>query len=212
MNSLVVCAAPFSPEDNVSNNNESATKIEKVRNRTLKNRKLNDKDNINEIISRIHNTPENDNDDDNTLSDFSPPPPPSSIGVNKTIEKSNEEHNKRVNMVESNTALEQIYSGNDVSNEMYDDMHIENNHQYFKKVVPMYKEEKEYPKQIPAPNKNMYNKNEISQKLNYMISLLEEQQDEKTGHVFEELILYSFLGIFIIFVVDSFARAGKYVR
>ena len=45
-----------------------------------------------------------------------------------------------------------------------------------------------------------------------MIHLLEEQQDEKTGHVTEELILYSFLGIFIIFIVDSFARAGKYVR
>lgn len=49
-------------------------------------------------------------------------------------------------------------------------------------------------------------------KLNYMIQLLEEQKEEKTGHVTEELILYSFLGVFIIFVVDSFARAGKYVR
>ena len=45
-----------------------------------------------------------------------------------------------------------------------------------------------------------------------MINLLEEQQDEKTGHVTEEVILYSFLDIFIIFIIDSFARAGKYVR
>jgi high-affinity K+ transport system ATPase subunit B len=50
------------------------------------------------------------------------------------------------------------------------------------------------------------------QKLNYMITLLEEQQDEKTNNVTEEVILYSFLGIFIIFIVDSFARVGKYVR
>ena len=93
-------------------------------------------------------------------------------------------------------------------------MHIKNNSQYFKKVVPMYKEETPTPISTPIsiPNKNMYNRNDITQKLNYMITLLEEQQDEKTGHVFEELILYSFLGIFIIFVVDSFARAGKYVR
>ena len=49
-------------------------------------------------------------------------------------------------------------------------------------------------------------------KLEKILLLLEEQQDEKTGHVTEELILYSFLGVFIIFVVDSFARAGKYVR
>jgi hypothetical protein len=45
-----------------------------------------------------------------------------------------------------------------------------------------------------------------------MIYLLEEQQNEKTGHVTEEVILYSFLGVFIIFVLDSFARAGKYIR
>jgi hypothetical protein len=45
-----------------------------------------------------------------------------------------------------------------------------------------------------------------------MINLLEEKQDEKTNNVTEEIILYSFLGIFIIFIVDSFARVGKYVR
>ena len=48
--------------------------------------------------------------------------------------------------------------------------------------------------------------------MNYVISLLEDQQDEKTNNVTEEVVLYSFLGIFIIFVVDSFARVGKYVR
>jgi hypothetical protein len=52
----------------------------------------------------------------------------------------------------------------------------------------------------------------IMQKINYMINLLEEQQDEKTNNVTEEVVLYSFLGIFIIFVVDSFARVGKYTR
>jgi hypothetical protein len=52
----------------------------------------------------------------------------------------------------------------------------------------------------------------LLEKINYMIHLLEEQQDEKTGHVTEEFMLYGFMGIFIIFVLDSFARAGKYVR
>jgi hypothetical protein len=50
------------------------------------------------------------------------------------------------------------------------------------------------------------------EKMNHIIHMLEEQQDEKTGNVTEELILYCFLGVFVIFVVDSFARAGKYVR
>ena len=52
----------------------------------------------------------------------------------------------------------------------------------------------------------------LLEKLNYMINLLEEQQDDKTNNVTEEVILYCFLGIFIIFIIDSFSRVGKYVR
>lgn len=57
-----------------------------------------------------------------------------------------------------------------------------------------------------------YDNNQLITKLNYIIHLLEEQHNEKTNHITEELILYLFLGIFIIFVLDSFARASKYVR
>ncbi len=59
---------------------------------------------------------------------------------------------------------------------------------------------------------NNYDNNQLITKLNYIIHLLEEQHNEKTNHITEELILYLFLGIFIIFVLDSFARASKYVR
>ena len=52
----------------------------------------------------------------------------------------------------------------------------------------------------------------LLQKLNYMIHLLEEQKDERIGSVAEEVVLYSFLGIFIIFLADSFSRIGKYKR
>jgi hypothetical protein len=54
--------------------------------------------------------------------------------------------------------------------------------------------------------------NKLMEKINYMIHLLEEQQNEKTNNITEEFILYTFLGVFIIFVVDSFARSGKYTR
>jgi hypothetical protein len=54
--------------------------------------------------------------------------------------------------------------------------------------------------------------NKLIEKINYMIHLLEEQQDEKTNNVTEEFVLYSLFGVFIIFVLDSFARSGKYVR
>ena len=56
------------------------------------------------------------------------------------------------------------------------------------------------------------NRTELMKKMDKILHLLEEQQDHKTGHATEELILYYFVGVFIIFVVDSFARAGKYVR
>lgn len=56
------------------------------------------------------------------------------------------------------------------------------------------------------------NESELLDKLNYMISLLEEQRDEKTGQVTEELILYVFLGVFTLFVLDTFVKNGKYSR
>ena len=52
----------------------------------------------------------------------------------------------------------------------------------------------------------------ILEKLNKMIYLLEEQQHEPTKHITEEFILYTFLGVFIIFIVDSFSKTGKYTR
>jgi len=52
----------------------------------------------------------------------------------------------------------------------------------------------------------------LMEKINYMIHLLEEQQMEKTANITEEFILYIFLGVFVIFTVDSFTRVGKYVR
>lgn len=49
-------------------------------------------------------------------------------------------------------------------------------------------------------------------KLNYVIQLLEKQQDEATQRVTEEVVLYSFLGIFMIFMADSLVRIGRRLR
>ena len=76
---------------------------------------------------------------------------------------------------------------------------------YFNTYVPYYNK--------ATNNANLHgSKDELMRKLNYMIHLLEENKDEKTQTVNEELILYMFLGVFVIFVVDSFARVGKYHR
>lgn len=94
---------------------------------------------------------------------------------------------------------------------------------YYNKLMPGGKFDIKKPKYNPSrtrdyelSNSTMYDSNSnnkvLMDKINYMINLLEEQQDEKTNNVTEEVVLFSFLGIFIIFVIDSFVRVGKYVR
>lgn len=55
-------------------------------------------------------------------------------------------------------------------------------------------------------------KGDVLEKLAYITRLLEEAKDEKTGYVTEEIILYLFLGIFVIFLADTFVKNGKYSR
>jgi hypothetical protein len=52
----------------------------------------------------------------------------------------------------------------------------------------------------------------LIEKINYMIHLLEQQQFEKTDNIMEEFFLYLLLGGFMIYVVDSFTKTGRYIR
>jgi hypothetical protein len=54
--------------------------------------------------------------------------------------------------------------------------------------------------------------NRLLEKINYMVHLLEQQHNERTSNITEEFVLYTFLGVFIIFIVDTFSRSGRYVR
>lgn len=69
-----------------------------------------------------------------------------------------------------------------------------------------------YQSRFAPTSASIGNDDRLMEKINYMIHMLEEQQVEKTANITEEFILYTFLGIFVIFTVDSFTRAGKYVR
>jgi DNA-binding ferritin-like protein len=88
--------------------------------------------------------------------------------------------------------------------------------QYYKQFMPAYQQpQTQVPSNQPQPpqvHSHMKDNTNVIAKLNYMIHLLEEQKDERTNNVTEEVVLYSFLGIFVIFIVDSFVRVGKYVR
>jgi hypothetical protein len=93
-------------------------------------------------------------------------------------------------------------------------MNDEEVEKYYKNLIPNYNHKelnniKKYENQNQTQN---YINDPVIDKLNYIINLLEENQDQRTNNVTEEVILYSFLGVFIIFVVDGFTRVGKYVR
>jgi hypothetical protein len=220
--SLAMFAAPFNDSSNsdlISNDTENL--LNKKRQTHNKTQKIYPKENfdtekVNSVLEQIHNSKEDD-DDKNQLGDFNPPPKPQSAGVNKTISTE-----QMMNMTNQNdlmfrtqgtapqpiTNVKNQLELNNYSN--YGDN--KTNEEYYKKILPGY---------TNSANRQYYNASNtyeqptddvLMKKLNYMISLLEDQQDEKTNNVTEEVVLYSFLGIFIIFVVDSFARAGKYVR
>ena len=64
------------------------------------------------------------------------------------------------------------------------------------------------PKEVSLTQDN----NVLLEKISYMIYLLEQQKQEKKKNTTEEFVLYSFLGVFMIYVVDSFSRSGRYIR
>lgn len=123
-------------------------------------------------------------DEEDNLADFKPPPMPKSSGVQKRIDREG---------FKPKTAPEYSH--------VYRDK-MDNYKPYVPNVHFNKTEEK-----IDDKNDDVINK-----KLNEIISLLREQQESRTEHVTEEIILYSFFGIFIIYLVDSFKRVGKYTR
>ena len=109
-------------------------------------------------------------------------------------------------------------NGNPISNKMYDSLSSNYANQYYNQFVSAVN--KGYGSGLGSDDSLTGGahasismpKNELIEKLNYIIDLLEEQQDYKTNSILEDLILYAFLGIFIIFIVDSFSKSNKYVR
>lgn len=59
-------------------------------------------------------------------------------------------------------------------------------------------------------NSNMDEK--MNDRLSYITHLLEEMQNERTNNFSEEFVMYTMLGIFMIYIVDSFSRMNKYTR
>ena len=169
----------------MSNNDNNDQSNKKRRNKTIKKKAKPSKKAI-EFLNSMDNF-KNEEDEDDSLADFNPPPNPELTSL------PNDKKEEEVDSALSPEAFNNI----NVSEEKIK--------QYYNNYIPYYEETTNVP--------NIHgSKDDLMKKLNYMIHLLEENKDEKTNTVTEELILYMFLGVFVIFVVDSFAKAGKYTR
>ena len=225
--SLAMFAAPF--DDNIEsfNNNSDNNVINKKRRAHSRTQKMYPKENfdtnkVNSVLDKIHN---NSDDDDDDRDNFNPPPKSESVGVQKTIPLPQKE--QMMNMSSNNDLMFRTLGRAPQPNyENTDNLDLndytnygdnKSNEEYYKRVLPGYEPQKNIVNKpyYSAVNYNIQeepSQDVLLKKLNYMISLIEDQQDEKTNNVTEEVVLYSFLGIFIIFIADTFVRAGKYVR
>lgn len=166
-------------------------------------------DKVNEILNKI--TSVNSQNDGNKLADFVPL-------SNPTITTDKKLGSADANKYELNRHLEPSellpHSLRRTKNSQYIDNDIDtsnlSNYQNTYEAPPVFRTQQQ--PYYAAMGVNNTTDTKLVEKINYMIHLLEEQQNEKTANITEEFILYVFLGVFVIFTVDSFTRVGKYVR
>jgi len=234
-------AAPIDSESIQQYNNDSIInkkrQAQPSHNKTQKQRPLTSDFNpqkVNSVLQSIHNTSP---DDDSELGNYSSKGSQASAKHSENFKPLNPYDfpsnpvsvgGERVKKQEGMTNIDESLVPQPADNSEMELQELQSNfmndaqvRDYYKKLVPNYTHsnynksehnKKYYPNPEPANFMNMDTNQALIEKINYMINLLEEQQDQKTGSVTEEVVLYSFLGVFIIFIVDSFVRVGKYVR
>ena len=169
-------------------------KFEKKRkNRTIKRREKKS-EKVEQFLNSMENMEVESDDDDSDhegLAEFHPPPKPELLTRNDKVKE-----NFKPQAISVDHAI--TPEGFNTLKDKYK--------QAYNNYVPY------YTNSSAGSSMNYANRDELMRKLNYLIHMMEENKDEKTENVTEELVLYLFLGVFVIFVVDSFARAGKYTR
>jgi len=204
----------FNDESSHTNNIQQKKREGMRHNKTAKRKdKMAPNPKLQEMMKVIHEGEDDDIDDANNYQPLSRPKSAvmdhmDRMNNGELVDDENMDHdmNHRIeSQYEQSKQLQQPQSDGN-NQEAFTQLPSEYAKQYYQQYIPYYNQGSDDRSPSGA------NKDELLSKLNQIIYLLEEQHEEKTDNVMEELILYSFLGIFIIFVVDSFARAGKYVR
>lgn len=189
MSSLVTSAAPINYEEN--NNNEKP--IVHKKNNTYKNKESIKKIDKN-MLEQLYQPNNFDTLDDSldNMGDFIP--------VQKPMQNPN---NKQ--KITHTPPLQ--YTDNLVTSNTYDTLENTQEIDMYKQYIDNYNN---YTTSMSENNNNP--NSELLKKLDNILYLLEEDRQQQNHLITEELILYVFLGVFVIYVLDSFVRIGKYVR
>ena len=169
----------------------------KRKNKTIRKRAKLPSAKAEEFLNSMKNYSENMEEmdgDGEGLANFNPPPKAELTKIPEDV----------VENLDNQNSLNQPADDNAVTIEGYNNLNNDVMKSYYDSYVPYYNN--------PQNQSTFQNKDELMKKLNYLIHLMEENKDEPNKNVTEELVLYMFLGVFTIFVIDSFARAGKYTR
>ena len=191
----------WAPVETSSNKDDLTAKSERKvnRSRTLRRKRPREDSKVTKFLNSIQAKMEKEKarsevpvgaeeDEDGSLADFTP-------------------HQQQGDPLSEKSSAEQSEGDEGITRENFAQLGNVTSEDYYKQYVPYYTQ-----MSGQADNLHTSSGDDLMKKLNYMIHLLEEQHDEKTNNVTEELVLYLFLGVFVIFIVDSFARAGKYTR
>ena len=169
-------------------------------------------DKVNEILNKITSI---DN-DGNKLADFVPLTNKPDISTErKLVSNDANKYELRRNLNPSELLPQTLQRTQGNSQYMANDMDINylSNYQQTYEAPPVFQSQQNNKSRPYYANMGVGgHDNKMIEKINYMIHLLEDQHNEKTANITEEFILYVFLGVFVIFTVDSFTRVGKYVR
>ena len=221
MNPHLLNAAPFNSDEEENKNirEENNKRLSSSLNRTIKNRNNSENnDNKNRERNRRIQKLLNDNNmnsnltnnESDDLEDFNPPSHPA-IQEPKKIVKENFTFDKIKSELLDNQQEDELQNqqqnDNPVNKENFQQLPANNLQQYYEKYNAYLNSENNYNKQYMSVSNE-----ELLKKIDNILFLLEEQRETRTNYVTEELILYVFLGIFVIYLVDSFVKVGKYIR
>jgi hypothetical protein len=180
--------------ENISNNKnqQKRNKTYKKRRQPVVNKNKITGEKVESFLNLMKNVGNDNANDGSGLADFNPPPKPLITKQPDEIQANDIKKNEQDNEINQNdfNSLDDYVA----------------NEKYYNQYIPYYTETQNTSQSLSG------NKDKLFEKLNYVIHLLEEEKDSKTNNITEELVLYMFLGVFVIFIVDSFARVSKYKR